>query len=244
MLRIGSYSKFYALAVLAIWGMIASAAEQNNSNREKIGQVLGQPVYRDQLRVGKNIRVRNELHRLFTHPILQAYREAHREEVSPTDDEIDRVANYFQRKHQQRMREQEAGIRQNIAAIKEKLETSQLTTEQQRKLHGQIQGLEAQLKPPGTAMANVFLQQWKLQRHFYDNYGGGRILWQQGGVEAFDATHRWLQSQEKNGSLQFTDKQLRDTFFEYWTTLNHGAFLTDDRKRIRSAFLEPEWRQN
>jgi hypothetical protein len=34
---------------------------------------------------------------------------------------------------------------------------------------------------------------------------------------------------------------LRSTFYEYWTTMKHGEFLTDDEERIRREFLEPEW---
>ena len=33
----------------------------------------------------------------------------------------------------------------------------------------------------------LLLPHWKLQRHLFDHYGGGRLLWQQRGIEAFDA---------------------------------------------------------
>jgi hypothetical protein len=85
------------------------------------------------------------------------------------------------------------------------------------------------------------LKHWKLQRHLYDEFGGGRILWQQAGIEAFDAMRGWLETEEKNGRFTISDPGLRTAFYEYWTTMNHGAFLTADKTRIRETFLEPEW---
>ena len=85
------------------------------------------------------------------------------------------------------------------------------------------------------------LNNWKFQRFLYDNFGGGRILWQQAGIEAFDAMHKWLLAQEKAGKFQVADAELRTTLFRYWTTQKHGSFLVTDKARIRSEFLEPEW---
>jgi hypothetical protein len=84
------------------------------------------------------------------------------------------------------------------------------------------------------------LNHWKFQKHLYDSYGGGRILWQQAGQEAFDATRAWLETLEKQGEFTITDPALRKKFYEYWTR-DHGAFLTADPVRIRQEFLEPEW---
>jgi hypothetical protein len=56
--------------------------------------------------------------------------------------------------------------------------------------------------------------------------------------------HRWLKAHEENGDFKITDPKLRAVFYEYWTTMNHGAFLTSDRERIRSEFLQPEWAPN
>ncbi len=96
-------------------------------------------------------------------------------------------------------------------------------------------------RPPGEVFAVFVLNNWKFQRHLYNEYGGGRILWQQAGLEAFDATHKWLKAQEKSGAFKITDPKLRSVFYKYWTTQNHGSFLIDDKELIRRKFLEPEW---
>ena len=58
---------------------------------------------------------------------------------------------------------------------------------------------------------------------------------------AFDACRTWLESREKQGNFTITDPQLQSAFDEYWKTMKHGAFLTDDKERIRREFLEPAW---
>lgn len=68
------------------------------------------------------------------------------------------------------------------------------------------------------------LKSWKHQRLLYDQYGGGRVLFQQFGVEAFDAMHKWLKERESAGDFTITDSKLRAKLFAYWTTTNHGAF--------------------
>ena len=120
-----------------------------------------------------------------------------------------------------------------------------MSADEKRKLEDDLKfqkfALEEAKKPPGRFFAQFVLGNWKFQRHLYDEYGGGRILWQQAGLEAFDAMHAWLKDLEKQGKFQITDEKLRATFYEYWTTMKHGPFLTDDKKRIRETFLEPEW---
>lgn len=97
-----------------------------------------------------------------------------------------------------------------------------------------------ELKGNPKDFARFMLSNWKLQKHLYDNYGGGRILWQQAGQEAFDATRTWLESREKAGDFEVSDPKLKETMLLYWNK-SHGAFLTADKERIRKEFLEPEW---
>ncbi|MEM8865003.1 MAG: hypothetical protein AAGF31_05600, partial [Planctomycetota bacterium] len=82
---------------------------------------------------------------------------------------------------------------------------------------------------------------WKLQRHLYQRFGGGRVLWQQAGIEAFDATRKWIESAETAGDFAVTGRQLRDALYHYWTMQNYGAFLTDDPQRVRDSLTAPPW---
>lgn len=239
--QIGVFSLFSGMTL--VWMSTASlhGQEAHRDEREQIGEVLGQPVFRDAIRTGKDIEVRDELHRLFTTPIMQKYRQQHKAEIEPAEDEIVAATAFFDRNHRERIREKEPELREQLNVVEGELGRGGLSKEKQQQLEIERRALQSQLKPPGRVFAMFVLSNWKFQKHLYDRYGGGRILWQQAGVESFDACRTWLEDNERRGEFRITDRKLRSTFYEYWTTMNHGAFLTDDKERIRSEFLEPEW---
>jgi hypothetical protein len=228
--------------MLVLMSMASLHGQQaDHDEREQIGEVLGKPVFRDAIRAGEAVELRDELHRLFTAPIMEKYRQQHKAEIEPSEDEIASATEFFGKKHRELIKESEPELRKQLKVVEEKLGSSRLLKEQQQQLEIERQTLETQLTPPGRSFAIFLLNNWKFQKHLYDRFGGGRILWQQGGLEAFDAYRKWLEMQEKQGDFKITDAMLRSTFYEYWTTMKHGEFLTDDEERIRREFLEPEW---
>ena len=148
---------------------------------------------------------------------------------------------YFDQEHRRRIKEEEPKLRRELQRVEKELKRGELTEEERKKLRLEQMTLRVQLDPPGRSFAQFMLDHWKFERHLYDHYGGGRILWQQAGIEAFDAHRKWLEVHEKQGDFKITDPKLRSALFEYWTTMKHGAFLTDDNERIRKEFLEPDW---
>jgi len=62
-----------------------------STSREKIGEVFGKPVYRDEIRADWQSRLGDELHRLFRQPVTRRYCMARRAEIAPTQAEIDTV---------------------------------------------------------------------------------------------------------------------------------------------------------
>lgn len=226
-------------AWLATTSLHGQPAEQDA--REQIGEVFGRPVFRDEIRTDEGFQVRDELHRLFTTPVLQKYRQQHKAEIEPTEAELVAVAAYFDKKHGERIGEQAPELRERLKEVEAKLGGDDLAKEQREKLEFERTRIRTQLDPPGRFFAMFIHGNWKFQKHLYERYGGGRVLWQQAGMEAFDAYHAWLTTHEKQGDFVITDPKLRSTFYEYWTTMNHGSFLTADPKRIRSEFLQPPW---
>jgi len=227
------------LALMSTTSLHGQPAEQDA--REQIGEVFGRPVFRDEIRTDKGFQLRDELHRLFTTPVLQKYRQQHKAETEPTEAELVAIAAFFDKKHSERISEQEPELRERLKAVETKLGSDDLSKEQREQLEFDRTRIRVQLDPPGRFFAMFIHSNWKFQKHLYERYGGGRILWQQAGLEAFDAYHAWLKAHEKQGDFVITDPKLRSTFFEYWTTMDHGSFLTADPKRIRSEFLEPPW---
>ena len=237
------------VVVLAALSPPLVGQEDDERQREQIGEALGMPVYRDEICTGK--RLRAELYRLFIIPVARVYRQTHEAEIVPTESEIAIATANLDRMHRERTRRQESELRGKLKAVEEELASKELKEEDKQKLESKRRTLrsklertlESKLKPPGRSLALFLLRKWKGQRHLYDKYGGGRILWQQSGLEAFDATRKWLESLEKAGKFKITDPTLRTAFYEYWTTQRHGAFLIDDETLIRKEFLEPEWRK-
>jgi hypothetical protein len=262
----------------------AFAEEPARLTREKIGEVLGKPVYRDQIETGKDVQLDEELHRLFLAPVVQKYCQEHKAEITPTEAEIATATAYFDKRHREERQKENPELREMLKTVREKLSHSKLTESQRDRLdderivlegqligeepkllqelksikerlsrskltHAKRQRLESQktmieglLQPPGKEFAHFIVDAWKFERHLYDRFGGGRILWQQAGVEAFDATRNWLEAQERNGSLKITDPKLRNEFYHYWHR-SHEPFMIKDAARVREEFLEPEWRR-
>jgi len=86
-----------------------------------------------------------------------------------------------------------------------------------------------ELKPPfDKFFAQMMGGGAKAQRFIYLNHGRGRVLFQQAGMEAFDATYRLILQLEKNGDMKFSSPEDRVAALSYWTTQDHSSFLLPD----------------
>jgi hypothetical protein len=280
------------LSLAAVAFALAPVAHANPpaaANREKIGEVLGKPVYRDELPSNDpDSTEEDDLHRLFLEPVLEKYCAAHKAEVEPTPAELvaaERATEkYFRDKHVRRAAE----IRESLQLVDKELLKKNSESKREdllQKKHDMEKMLKAELAAkldddtpsaaqmkmvqaeldnprlekadresleelkrlyekervhPFHGMIALFYPRWKLQRHFYDRFGGGRVLWQQAGYEAFDAYRRWLESEERQGHFKISDPKLRQVFYQYWKK-SHTPFLTGDPQRIRREFLQPCW---
>ncbi len=208
---------------------------------EQIGQVLGTAVYREQIQQAEGQPLSYELFRLFFQPLMDGYYTDHQQELQPTSQEIDVVTAHLVRKHQEAVGGKQAEMQAQRDNLVRKLAQNNLTVDERTELEIQRDMLTGQLQPPDRQYTEWLLGSWKVQRHLYLNYGGGKILWQQSGLEAFDATYQWLTQQEQAGAFAIADEDLRTAFYAYWTTFAHGAFLIDDQAQIEQEFLSPEW---
>lgn len=67
----------------------------------------------------------------------------------------------------------------------------------------------------------------KVQRFIYEHNGGGRILFQQAGPEAFDATRNLILRLEREGAFAITDVELREKTLRYWLNERQPGLLED-----------------
>ncbi len=221
--------------------------------REQVGEVLGRPVYRDELKLmasdakGKAAELRKETVRLFLGPLWEQYRKKLEKELQPTQPEIDAFLATIRKQHEKNLQEVGPELKRQLRQVKEQLAKPGLTEKQQERLKTKQLALEMQLSPlegeRGKFAAEWNLSRWKLQVHLYKQYGGGRILFQQAGLEAFDAMHEWMKQQEQQGKFKITDPELHAACYSYWRTMNHGAFLSDPKEdpKALDEFLHPAW---
>jgi len=220
--------------------------------REQIGEVLGKPVFRDEiLEADRKVPDSEVLHARFLSPLVKKYQQEHQKELTPSPQEVEAMVA-FSRKKDPDWEKEELEFQQNLLELKEelkkiesRLEDATLSPEQRRELENEKSTGEAWLEVLNTEhfIQLVLVKHWKFERHLYDNYGRGRILWQQLGWEAFDAMHNWLKSQEDHGHFKITDPQLHRSFYRYWRDMHHDFLINTegDEELLRSVFLEPEW---
>lgn len=65
------------------------------------------------------------------------------------------------------------------------------------------------------------------QRFIYDHFGGGRILFQQAGLEAFDANYQLLLDLERRNRFQVLDPVMRSQMYAYWEDDASHLFVPD-----------------
>lgn len=83
-----------------------------------------------------------------------------------------------------------------------------------------------------------FVQTWKTYRALHKQYGG-RIIWQQFGIEPIDAMRDWRRELEKKGDFVIHDEALRESFWAYF--LREHPFTTEKPKG--DEFDKPMWLQ-
>ncbi|MEO8364675.1 MAG: hypothetical protein ABI538_00570 [Pseudoxanthomonas sp.] len=81
---------------------------------------------------------------------------------------------------------------------------------------------------------NMFGGTAKAMKLPYDQYGGGRLLYQQAGTESFDATRRLLEQHESEGVFAITDPGADTLAYDYWTR-DHGPMLVTDPVAVHRA---------
>jgi len=205
-----------------IGGGVESAIELQKKKAEDLRRRIDDPATGDQERD----RLRTELDPIETIlKILQKPRwpnETERREMksqipeleqslrSPTLSDIDRKTAEGQLKHCRRFVD--------------------LTDEQAEK---EFRDFESKVQRESAA---EWVQSWKFHRALFKQYGG-RIIWQQAGIEPIEAMRTWLEEQEKDGDFVIHDPELRKSFWEYY--IREHPFTTEKPKG--DEFDEPFW---
>lgn len=237
------------LAAWAVASLSQSALSQSTlggaqeTKQDVVAELNGKPLYREELAKGETKDASKEMQSRIMNDVWERFRQEHAKELEVTDEEISRTMNYFKAQHTKRLEKEGPAIREKIEEITKRLASVPENSAERKTLESNRADLEFQLNGPSMSndVIRFLLSNWKQQHLLYRKYKGGRLLWQQMGIEAFDATRVFLETEEKAGHFKIHDPKMRDEFYFYWTKQKHGSFLFDDPERIRKEFLEPEW---
>lgn len=233
-------------SVVVASGLLFTLAMQvvgQENSRVLVAELDGKSIYRDDLQGTSDQEIAKALQTRIGGALFEQFISDNAKELKVSEAEIEQAAKYFTDRHAEKMALEAPALKEKLAELTAKVEAAPANTAERRTFETQRADIELLLEqqPPSRETIKFILTHWKYQNVLYKKYNGGRLLWQQMGIEAFDATRVLLETAEKNGRFKIHEPKIRDEFYFYWTKQNHGAFLIDDAERIRKEFLEPEW---
>ncbi len=164
----------------------------------------------------------------FGKPVLDRFVDEQKIEV--TDDEVQQFQKNTAEARKKQVRENE----ERLKNLKTELAKDDLSDTQRKLLQKQQQTLEKTvaiqdeqktlLTPDG--IARQLIHNWKIERELHRKYGG-RVIFQQFGLEALDGRRKLYEEAEKNGNLTFNDPGVRHLFYYYSTQLKHTTIDED-----------------
>lgn len=152
-------------------------------------------------------------------PVLLQYRQAFQRVFEPRHYEMMAALSYLQELHESYLEAESVTISERLALIEAQLEQADLPERSKAHLLRSRDELLESLEPPSEDQVWALVAYWKFQRHLYDVYGGGRVVIQDYGPEAIDATINWLELREDEGDFTILDARLRAAFYDTWARL-------------------------
>ena len=133
-----------------------------------------------------------------------------------------------------------------LLEVQEKLKSNSLSTQEKDNLLSNLKVLESlhemnlkedkekAMNPEGLlkdkqTIAKTFIKQELINKALYKQYGG-RIIAQQMGAEPYDAMHKFLKEEEKNGSFKIIDKSFEAPFWSYYADESKHSFYEKGSK--------------
>jgi hypothetical protein len=200
--------------------------------------------------LGMNITAaeKDELNGIILGALLRHYAAEHK--LEPTDDELDDFIN----------RTEEAAKRQVIrmqaerSTLIEELKSGSLSDREREEKTSSLElietileitaetleqerGNEEQMHLAERQLAYQFVVSWKINKSLYEKYGG-RLIFQQAGIEPLDAYRDFLKEQEKKGAFQILDKQYEADFWRYFTNDAMHSFISEEEG---AQFINTPW---
>jgi hypothetical protein len=195
----------------------AYAESPKTKDKDVIAVVLGKKI---------TAKDKNKLNGLIFGALLDKF--AKDNKIEPSKEELDTFILKTDEKQKQHLIKLEKDKKKLLAELKttktereRKDKKSQLQTIESilktfRDMNEETKGMEEQLRQMKRKSAQQFVTQWKINKALYEKYGG-RVIFQQAGVEPLDAYRDFLREKEKDGAFQIFDKKYQAPFWKYFT---------------------------
>jgi len=203
-------------------------------DKDTIAVVLGNRI---------SIKDKDKLTGLILGALLEQY--AKENKIEPTEDELDALLQKIEPKAQEIKKRWQANSEKDRDNLLEELKSKSLTEQERTEKTSRLQTLENKLKTykqvdeetQGMEVAQHFVKSWKINKSLYEKYGG-RIIFQQAGVEPLDAYREFLKEQEKKGTFKIFDKDYEGSFWEYFINDSMHTFCS---KEDGAKFMKTPW---
>lgn len=210
------------------------------AGKDVIAVVMGKPV---------TVKEKDQLSSLVFGALLDQYAKDHK--IEPMEAEID----VFLRKQEEMSERSRIESGKEKARLIEELKSPALTEEQREKKKSELEmtesilktqqetaegakAMEVQLRPIMRKMAAQQVRMWKINQSLFRKYGG-RVIFQQAGVEPLDAYRDFLKAEEKKGTFRIIDKVAEASFWKYFTDdTMHTFYKKDDGPKLME---KPFW---
>lgn len=217
--------------------LFLSVFPSSYASEKAVARVFDQTIYQSDLS-GEEDGEATSLDSLIVPTLLEKYIAVNHLSFEPTTKEREKFKAWFNKQQLASQIDSEKEEQERVSSFREAAKARGFSDEEVERGIDEISASYENSRPRDERMADFVLPHWKFQVYFYQNYGGGRILWQQRGMEAYDAFRNWLKEQEKLGNFEIFDQEDREAFYQYW---NRSSGLITDKERIKEEFLEPAW---
>ncbi|HEX3601883.1 MAG TPA: hypothetical protein VHU84_17150 [Lacipirellulaceae bacterium] len=178
--------------------------------------------------------LQNRVAKAFATPIIERF--VKNEKITATPAEIADFKKTCAAKTKQHLEE----LEKDLVDTQQRLAAKDLSAEERASLEKKKELLErttAQMRKSGSgeppdAIAQQMIVAWKTERELKRKYGG-RVIFQQFGLEALDGRRLLYEEAEKNGDLKFDDPGVRWVFY-YYSKMRHTPA---DEKRLEKPWF-------
>jgi hypothetical protein len=226
----------FLLATFSVHEFVCAEQSAVIRPEQVVGEVYGKPITAGEIgltapvdtelefdaRNSQQWQAMGQIARVFSKPVMDRF--VKERNVAAAEQEIADYKANFRRMREKHLEETEG----RLSELKEKLKSTDLTTEETAKLKKEQKMLDfilPRLRDASTSeapdeLARMFIVARKTEQELHKTFGG-RVIFQQARPEALDARRKLFEQAEEKGDLKFNDPGVRHLFYYYSKNMKH-----------------------